>query len=93
MKVCLDLLKKTVWGHEEVALPHVRQFHAKTKNGADMSRYTRLLASAVNAVTGRENESRAASIFTPGGTALGKGAAAKGIDDFEVLAMLALTRS
>ena len=47
----------------------------------------------VNAVTGRENESRAASIFTPGGTALGKGAAAKGIDDFEVLAMLALTRS
>ena len=93
VKVCLDLLKKTVWGHEEVALPHVRQFHAKTKNGADMSRYTRLLASAVNAVTGRENESRAASIFTPGGTALGKGAAAKGIDDFEVLAMLALTRS
>lgn len=76
-----------------MALPHVRQFHAKTKNGADMSRYTRLLASAVNAVTGRENESRAASIFTPGGTALGKGAAAKGIDDFEVLAMLALTRS
>lgn len=71
VKICLDLLKKAVWGHEEVTPSHVKTFNAKTKNGADMSRYHRLLASAVNAVTGRENESRAASIFTPGGTALG----------------------
>lgn len=93
VKVCLDLLKKTVWGHEDVNPAHIKQFHIKTKNGSDMSRYTRLLAAAVNAVMGRESESRAASIFTPGGTALGRGAAAKGVDDFEVLAMLALIHS
>lgn len=93
VKLCLDLLKKAVWGHEEVTPAHVRKLNANTKNGADMSQYVRLLTSAVNAVMGRENESRGASIFTTGGTALGKGPTTQGVADFEVLAMLALTCS
>ncbi len=93
VKMCLDLLKKAVWDYDSVSPEHVKKLNAKTRNGADMSRYTKLLAEAVNAVMGREKETTAASIFSPGGTTLGTGSTAKGVDDFEVVAMLTLTRS
>ena len=57
-----------------------------------MKLYTRLLQQAVLSVTGQEEEGRAASIFSEGGTTIGKGTVARGVDDFEVLAMLTLTR-
>ena len=52
----------------------------------------RLLAAAVASVVGKSEERAVASLFTPGGTHAMKGEFA-GINDFEVLAWLAVLPS
>jgi hypothetical protein len=64
----------------------------QTDNARKMKRYTDLLDAAVRSVTGQAEEAQAASIFYPGGTNIAKGGKTRGVDDFEVLAMLTLTR-
>jgi len=64
----------------------------QTDNARKMSRYTDLLAAAVRSITGQSEETQAASIFSPGGTTITKGGKTRGVDDFEVLSMLTLTR-
>lgn len=92
VKPCLELLRRVAVEHEEVDAEADAQYRRQTKGAREMKHYTRLLQQAVLSVTGQEEEGRAASIFSEGGTTIGKGTVARGVDDFEVLAMLTLTR-
>ena len=92
VKPCLELLRRVAAEHEEVDPAADAQYRRQTKGAREMKLYTRLLQQAVLSVTGQEEEGRAASIFSEGGTTIGKGTVARGVDDFEVLAMLTLTR-
>lgn len=92
VKKCLDMLKALAMPHEDVVPEAEAQYMRQTDNARKMNRYTDLLTAAVRSITGQAEESQAASIFTPGGTTIAKGGKARGLDDFEVLAMLTLTR-
>ena len=92
VKKCLDLLKSVALAHEEVDPDAERQYMQQTNKARKMTRYTDLLNAAVRSVTGQEEESQAESIFSPGGTTIAKGDVSRGVDDFEVLAMLTLTK-
>lgn len=92
VKKCLDMLKALAMPHEEVVPEAEAQYMQQTDNARKMNRYTELLAAAVRSITGQAEESQAASIFSPGGTTIAKGGKPRGVDDFEVLAMLTLTR-
>ena len=92
VKKCLDMLKSLAMPHEAVVPEAEAQYMQQTDNARKMKRYTDLLAAAVRSVTGQAEESQAASIFSPGGTTIAKGGKTRGVDDFEVLAMLTLTR-
>jgi hypothetical protein len=65
------------------------RFDKATKQGEDMRVGQRLLAAAVASVVGKDRERAVASLFTPGGTHAMKGEFA-GINDFEVIAWLAV---
>lgn len=92
VKKCLDMLKLLAMPCESVVPEAEAQYMRQTGNASKMKRYTDLLASAVRSITGQTEESQAASIFTPGGTTIAKCAKVRGVEDFEVLAMLTLTR-
>lgn len=93
VKKCLDLLKALAMPHEEVESAADSQYMKQTNRGRDMRLYTGLLTAAVRSITGQAEESQAAGIFSPGGTTIAKGGKTRGMDDFEVLAMLTLTKS
>ena len=59
------------------------------KQGEDMRPAQRLLAAAVASIVGKSEERALASLFSPGGTHALKGEFA-GINDFEVVAFLAV---
>jgi hypothetical protein len=92
VKASLDDLKDLVWDHTSVSEEDDAILRRATKDFSDMSHYTSLLSAAVNAITGRVQESQGASCFTPGGTTIGQGKKAKGVNDFEVIAMLTVTK-
>lgn len=88
-KQILDRLKRLCLGRD---LPDPRacgRFDKATKQGEDMRAAQRLLAIAVASVVGKNEERAVASLFTSGGTHAMKGEFA-GINDFEVLAWLAV---
>lgn len=91
VKKCLDMLRATALPRESVDPKAEAQYMKQTNNARKMKRYSELLAAAVRSVTGQTEESQAASIFSPGGTTIAKGGKTRGVDDFEVLAMLTLT--
>ena len=93
IKKCLDLLKAAAFEHNEVDSAAEKLFFKQTRQAHDMERYHRLLAAAVRSLTGEEEESCAAGIFSPGGTAIGKHVQSRGLDDYEVLATLILVKS
>lgn len=92
VKKCLDLLKSVAIAHEDVDTAAEKQYMRQTSNARKMSRYTGALDAAVRSLTGQSEVSQAASIFTPGGSTIGKGYKSRGTDDIEVLAMLTLTK-
>jgi AICAR transformylase/IMP cyclohydrolase PurH len=57
-----------------------------------MSHYQRLLAAAVQSITGATAEQGVASLFSPGGTTIDQHSF-KAIDDFEVISYLILVDS
>jgi hypothetical protein len=86
-KKALDLFKKMTLGRFQPDERAVAQFNEATRNGTDMSRYQALLARAVSAITGKNEEKGVESLFQRGGTVLTKDSF-KGIDDFEVITYL-----
>lgn len=61
---------------------------AATRNGLAMDEWRDLLAAAIAAITGKAEERAVASLFSPGGTV--GGADFAGIDDWEVVAWVAM---
>jgi len=66
------------------------KFAQATKNGKAMGRYRELLDVAIKAATGRSDENTVASLFTAGPSTVGTGGSNIGLDDFEVIAWLAI---
>ena len=88
-KQILDRLKRLCLGRDLPDAGACAQFDKATKQGEDMRAAQRLLAAAVASVVGKNQERAVASLFTPGGTHAMKGEFA-GINDFEVIAWLAV---
>ena len=86
---CLDLIRHLCTGRD---LPDARacaRFDRDTREGGDMRQAQKLLASAVAAVVGKQEERAVASLFTPGGTHALRGEFA-GTGEFEVVAFLVI---
>ncbi|WP_367885527.1 helicase-related protein [Pseudogemmatithrix spongiicola] len=88
-KQILDRLKRMCVGRDLPDAAACASFDVATKRGEDMNRVRRLLGAAVTSVVGKTEERAVASLFTPGGTHALEGEFA-GIDDFEVVAFLAI---
>jgi len=88
-KQILDRLKRLCLGNELPDAGACDRFDKVTKQGEDMRAAQRLLAAAVASVAGKSEERAVASLFNPGGTHAIKGEFA-GINDFEVIAWLAV---
>ncbi len=88
-KQILDRLKRLCSGRDLPDAGACSRFDKATKQGEDMRKAQRLLANAVASVVGKNAERAVASLFSPGGTYAIKGEFA-GINDFEVVAWLAV---
>ncbi|MBI3805396.1 MAG: helicase [Nitrospirae bacterium] len=88
-KQILDRLKRLCLGRDLPDAEACARFDKATKEGEDMRAAQRLLAAAVASVVGKNEERAVASLFSPGGTHAMKGEFA-GINDFEVVAWLAV---
>ncbi|MDP2619672.1 MAG: helicase-related protein [Hyphomicrobiales bacterium] len=88
-KQILDRLKRLCLGRDLPDAGACARLDKATKQGEDMRAAQRLLAAAVASVVGKNEERAVASLFTPGGTHAMKGEFA-GINDFEVIAWLAV---
>lgn len=88
-KQILDRLKRLCLGRDLPDAGACARFDKATKQGEDMRATQRLLAAAVVSVVGKNEERAVASLFSPGGTHAMKGEFA-GINDFEVVAWLAV---
>lgn len=88
-KQILDRLKRLCLGRESPDTAACARFDKATKHGEDMRAAQRLLSAAVASVVGKNEERAVASLFSPGGTHAMKGEFA-GINDFEVIAWLAV---
>ncbi len=91
-KQILDRLKRLCLGRDLPDAGACARFDKATKQGEDMRAAQRLLAAAVASVVGKNGERAVASLFSPGGTHAMKGEFA-GINDFEVVAWLAVLPS
>ena len=87
VKKILDILKKLSLGQSQPDPEAVKQFNDRTHETADMSHYQFLLAKAVAAIIGKEEEKGIQTLFQRGGTALNPDSF-QGIDDFEVVSYL-----
>ncbi|MBN2585017.1 MAG: DEAD/DEAH box helicase family protein [Planctomycetes bacterium] len=88
-KQALDRLKRLCIGRDLPDAGACARFDKATRGGRDMEAVQELFAKAVASVVGKKEERAVASLFTPGGTHAMKGEF-QGINDFEVVAMLAV---
>ncbi|MDM8536380.1 hypothetical protein QUF70_06470 [Desulfobacterales bacterium HSG17] len=88
-KRVLDILKKQCIGKKQVDTDAVKVFNRDTDQGKDMSRYLKLLETAVNNIAGKSEEKGVESLFSRGGTVLSKDSF-QGMDDVEVIAYMIL---
>jgi len=88
-KQVLDRLKKLCIGRDLPDAMACARFDKTTRDGKDMSAVQDLLGKAVASIVGKKEERAVASLFTPGGTRAQKGEF-QGINDFEVVAFLAV---
>ena len=86
-KRILDRLKRLALGRELPDDGACAKFDKDTRQGEDMHHAQKLLAAAVAAVVGKNEERAVASLFSPGGTHAMKGEFA-GSNDFEVAAFI-----
>ena len=85
----LDFLKKSCAGRCVPEQRAVDAFNVRTRKGSDMAHYQKLLGAAVESVVGRQQEEGVKSLFSRGGVRL-TGAADRSVNDFEVVAFVAV---
>jgi SNF2 family DNA or RNA helicase len=88
----LDVVKKLALGRSQPDQQAHRLLAARTRGGAEMTHYRTLLERAVAAISGKAEEKGVESLFQRGGTALSRDSH-RGLDDFEVVAYLAVLGS
>ena len=88
-KQVLDRLKLLCLGREMPDAEAGARFDRSTRRGQDMRVAQRLLSAAVASIVGQSDERAIASLFSPGGTH-GFASEFAGINDFEVVAFLAV---
>ncbi|MCK6504047.1 SNF2-related protein [Myxococcota bacterium] len=86
----LDRLRRLSVGRDAIDVGACSAFDLGTHDGKDMSLYTEALARAVASIVGRREERAVESLFRPGGTHALEGEF-PGVDDFEVVAWMAIT--
>ncbi len=87
-----DLLDKLRLLTKGIDSPHsdlVTQFNGETKDGKDMSKYTKLLTEAIQSMIDTKQEADTDSLFSAGGTTALTGEI-KGLDDFELINFLVI---
>lgn len=87
----LDVFRKLTLGRAAAQDEVFERFHRETRGLRRMDHYRDLLAEAVRAITGEVEEQGVQSLFRRGGTVVGPDTF-RGIDDFEVVAYLVITR-
>jgi len=87
-KYVLDIYRKLAKGNSEILTELVGQFNDETNNASNMSRYSKLLQSAVENIVGDKHEEGIKDIFTLGKTAISEQSQIKGLDDFELISFL-----
>lgn len=89
VKHLLDLIRAGCRNRDEPAWEVCRVFNAATRDGADMGQYSHLLTEAIRSMIDVTEERDVDSLFSPGTTtALVQTIA--GLDDFELIAFLAI---
>jgi len=88
-KQILDVLKKECVGFTTPQPSAIAVFNKKTQSGRDMRHYQDLLEKAVSAIIGKQQEQGVQTLFQRGGIRL-SGDTDRRIDDFEVVAFIAL---
>ena len=89
VKYLLDLVRAGCRNRDEPAWEVCRLFNEATGDGADMSQYSHLLTEAIRSMIDVTEERDVESLFSPGHTtALAQTIA--GLDDFELIAFLAI---
>lgn len=88
-KQILDVLKKECVGFSTPQTSTIGKFNQRTQSGKNMRHYQDLLEKAVVAIVGKEQEQGIQTLFQRGGIRLA-GDADRRIDDFEVVAFIAL---
>ena len=87
----LDVFRKVTLGRSVAQDRLLKQFHRETRGLKRMEPYRDLLSVAVRAITGQVEERGVQSLFRRGGTVVGPDTF-RGIDDFEVVAYLVVTK-
>ena len=89
VKYLLDLIRAGCRNRDEPAWEVCRVFNTATRDGADMGKYSHLLTEAIRSMIDVSEERDLDSLFSPGHTtALVQTIA--GLDDFELIAFLAI---
>lgn len=91
-KKILDLFKRHAFSETPLDSEAINQIEQITRQGKDMSHYQHLLASAVDSIAGKSEEKGIESLFSRGGTVL-TATSSQGIEDFQVVTYLILTKS
>lgn len=85
----LEALKRVSFDRYKPEEKALEQWARRTKSGKEMHLYQELLEKAVLAISGKAEEKGVESLFHRGGTAVSRDSF-KGLDDFEVVAYLAV---
>jgi hypothetical protein len=85
----LDVIKKLSLGRSQPDAEAQRRLSDATRGGAEMEHYRHLLERAAAAISGKAEEKGVESLFHRGGTAMSRDSH-RGLDDFEVVAYLAV---
>ncbi len=88
-KDLLDKLRHLTKGIDEPHSDLVAQFNGETRDGKDMSKYTKLLTEAIQSMIDTKQEADTDSLFSAGGTTALAGEI-KGLDDFELINFLVI---
>ena len=92
VKHLLDLIRAGCAGYDEPVLEVCRVFNAATQDGARMHHYSDLLTTAIRSMIDIDEERDVDSLFT-GGSTTALTQAIQGLDDFELVAFLAIVES
>ncbi len=91
-KKILDILKKQCIRQSIPDQDAVGVFNQQTGHAKDMDQYRGMLETAIHSIVGKEEEKGVESLFSRGGTVLSKDTF-QGIEDFEVISYLIITRA